>query len=159
MKAIVAVVAALFTVAALGWALLAYAHSGHDGKKPARVPLPNMATYKGEQCVEPAAEMRRNHMKHILHQRDETMHKGIRTTRHSLKNCINCHADPKTGSVRGKDGFCESCHAYAAVRPDCFSCHSDKPEQEARNTAGVRPAAVRARAAENVRRAVSGKTP
>lgn len=70
-------------------------------------------------------------MDFILHQRDETMHRGIRTSKHSLKNCVNCHADPKTGSVLGKDGFCQSCHAYAAVTVDCFSCHTDKAETQA----------------------------
>jgi hypothetical protein len=57
------------------------------------------------------------------------MHNGIRTKEGSLKNCINCHANPKTNSVLGKDGFCESCHAYASVSIDCFSCHSSAPEK------------------------------
>jgi hypothetical protein len=33
--------------------------------------------------------------------------------------------------VLGKDGFCESCHRYAAVSLDCFGCHTDKAEQRA----------------------------
>ena len=98
-----------------------------SGAKPALGPT--IKTYKGEKCVEPTAEMRRNHMKYILHQRDETMHKGIRTTKYSFKNCVDCHADPKTNSVLGKDGFCESCHVYASVSIDCFTCHSSAPEK------------------------------
>jgi hypothetical protein len=98
-----------------------------SGAKPALGPT--VKTYKGEKCVEPTAEMRRNHMKYILHQRDETMHKGIRTQKYSLKNCVDCHADPKTNSVLGKDGFCESCHVYASVSIDCFTCHSSAPEK------------------------------
>ena len=86
---------------------------------------------KGDKCVEPTADMRRNHMKYILHQRDKTMHQGIRTTKHSLKNCVDCHADPKTDSVLGQDGFCSSCHHYASVQIDCFSCHSDKRDKNA----------------------------
>lgn len=125
------IIAATLAAGAFGGALLAYAHSSHDGKKHGRVPLPAMQTYKGEKCVEPTEDMRRNHMNYILHQRDETVHKGIRTVKHSLKNCIDCHADPKTESVLGKDGFCESCHSYAAVRIDCFGCHSDKATPEA----------------------------
>lgn len=89
---------------------------------------PTIKIFKGDKCVEPTEDMRRNHMKYILHQRDLTMHEGIRTKQHSLKNCIDCHADPKTNSVLGKDGFCASCHAYAAVTIDCFSCHSPAPE-------------------------------
>ncbi|MEK7711680.1 MAG: hypothetical protein AAB312_01345, partial [Pseudomonadota bacterium] len=95
-------------------------------KKSARVPVPvfKINTDKGDKCVEPVDVMRRDHMKFILHQRDETVHEGVRTTKHGLKNCVDCHADAKTGSVLGKDGFCESCHAYAAVKLDCFECHS-----------------------------------
>lgn len=57
-----------------------------------RVPLPDVTTGKGEQCVEPTPDMRRNHMRYLTHQRDETVHRGIRTKRHSLKECVACHA-------------------------------------------------------------------
>ena len=100
-----------------------------SGAKPALGPT--VKTYKGDKCVEPTEEMRRNHMKKILHQRDETMHRGIRTQKYSLKNCVDCHADPKTNSVLGKDGFCESCHVYASISIDCFTCHSAAPEKNA----------------------------
>jgi len=103
--------------------------AGED--RPARVALPAIKIEKGDKCVAPAAEMRRDHMTMLLHQRDQTMHRGIRTTRHSLKGCIDCHASPRTNSVLGKDGFCESCHAYAAVSMDCFECHSPAPQRRA----------------------------
>jgi len=82
-------------------------------------------------CVEPLAEMRKNHMEYILHQRDETVHAGIRTRKHSFEECINCHVaqreDGSYPSVGTKDHFCSSCHAYAAVKIDCFQCHNDNP--------------------------------
>ena len=121
---------------ALGW--LATSNAA-EGDKPGRVPIPTVKIEKGEKCVEPTDEMRRNHMKMLLHQRDKTMHQGIRTTQHSLKNCIDCHANPKTNSVIGKDGFCESCHSYAAVSMDCFECHSSAPQKQA---GGVKPVAA-----------------
>ena len=93
---------------------------------------PTVHIYRGEKCVEPTDEMRRNHMKKILHQRDRTMHEGIRTTKYSLRQCINCHASPATNSVLGKEGFCQGCHSYAAVNMDCFSCHTDKAEKDAK---------------------------
>lgn len=94
-------------------------------------PGPVVKIYRGGQCVEDTEYMRRHHMKVILHQRDETVHRGIRTTKHSLKNCVNCHADPATNSVLGQDGFCSSCHEYASVKIDCFSCHTDKADKGA----------------------------
>ena len=112
--------AALFAAGAVRAADTADTKSGSIG--------PTIKIFKGDKCVRPTEDMRRNHMKYILHQRDQTMHEGIRTARYSLKNCVDCHADPKTNSVLGKDGFCASCHQYAAVSIDCFSCHSPSPE-------------------------------
>jgi hypothetical protein len=111
--------------------LLAIAGSADTGPRPAtRVPLPVVHIEQGEACVAPVEEMRRNHMKMLLHQRDRTVHEGIRTTRFSLKNCVECHASRKTGSVLGEEGFCSSCHAYASVKIDCFECHT--PLRQAR---------------------------
>src|SRR3989338_1169744 len=103
-----------------------------EPKKSARVPLPAISVNKdkAEKCVEPTEVMRRDHMTMILHQRDDTMYQGIRTVKYSLKNCVDCHADPQTGSVLGQNGFCESCHSYAAVSMDCFGCHTDKAEKK-----------------------------
>jgi predicted CXXCH cytochrome family protein len=87
-----------------------------------------------QECVQPEDEMKRNHMNYILHQRDETMYKGIRTRQFSLEECINCHA------IKGEDGeyirvedprhFCAGCHTYASVSIDCFQCHADIPVRE-----------------------------
>jgi len=95
------------------------------GENPvSRVPVPVVKIEQGGACVAPVAEMRRNHMRMLTHQRDRTVHLGERKTRFALKDCIECHAGRATGSVLGKDGFCASCHAYASVRLDCFECHS-----------------------------------
>ena len=74
-----------------------------------RVPKPTLEQGKGDKCVEDTDFMRKNHMKLLLHQRDETVHKGIRTKKYSLQNCIECHASQKTNSVTGSDqNFCQS---------------------------------------------------
>jgi hypothetical protein len=80
-------------------------------------------------CVEPTDDMRKNHMEYILHQRDATVHEGIRTKQHSLVECINCHVSdaPDAPRVSSEEHFCSSCHSYAAVRIDCFQCHADRP--------------------------------
>lgn len=106
----------------------ALAGSG-DNSKVAGVPKPFIETAKGEQCVEETDFMRKNHMHLLNHQRDKTVHVGIRTKKHSLKNCIDCHASVKTNSVVGSnENFCQSCHIYAAVKIDCFECHATKPK-------------------------------
>ncbi len=83
-------------------------------------------------CVNPVADMRKNHMKYLLHQRDQTMHKGIRTKKYSLARCIACHVTPDKHGKYPKFGdnnfFCSSCHNYAAVTIDCFQCHNDNPK-------------------------------
>ncbi len=83
-------------------------------------------------CVEPVTEMRKNHMKFILHQRDDTMRQGIRTSKYSLAECINCHVVPNENGSYARYGddnhFCSTCHTYAAVNIDCFGCHRDTPE-------------------------------
>ena len=123
-KRLLALGAVVLTTAALAWA------GSDDQPKASGAPKPVITkAVKGEQCVEPNDFMRRNHMKVLLHHRDETVLEGIRTKKYSLKECINCHASEKTGSVAAsKDDFCVSCHSYAAVKIDCFDCHSTKPQ-------------------------------
>ena len=92
--------------------------------------VPQPPKGKGEHCVAPTEFMRRNHMSMMKHQRDETVHEGVRGKPFSLAGCMNCHA------VKGADGqpvsysdskhFCRSCHDFAAVSIVCFECHSSR---------------------------------
>jgi len=99
----------------------------------ADVPRPELTIASEGKCVEPVDIMRKDHMEFILHQRDETMYGGIRTSKHSLKQCISCHAvkDESGEYVRSDDPkhFCSTCHEYASVSIDCFDCHSDTPRE------------------------------
>ncbi|OGT21900.1 MAG: hypothetical protein A2342_00120 [Gallionellales bacterium RIFOXYB12_FULL_54_9] len=86
---------------------------------------PKLDIGKGGQCVEDPQYMRKNHMHLLRHERDETVRLGIRDVKHSLKNCIECHASTKDNSVIAReDSFCVACHRYEAVKIDCFECHS-----------------------------------
>ena len=114
----------LAAIASLAWAAGA-----------SRVAKPVVAVERPGRCVEATDVMRRDHMKFLLHQRDRTMREGVRTKTHSLAGCVECHASAKTGSVLGPDGFCQSCHAYAGVRLDCFECHAAKPATVAQKAA------------------------
>jgi hypothetical protein len=117
----------------LGLALLSMALVGCD----AGLPEPNLAPAqaKAAQCVEPTADMRKNHMVYLDAHRDQTVIEGIRTTQHSLNACINCHVAPtrEDGSAvhytdAKQDHFCASCHTYVGVKIDCFQCHADRPQ-------------------------------
>lgn len=100
------------------------------------VPSPSITKGKGLQCVADTDYMRRFHMRELSHQRDETMHEGIRTKQFSLKECIACHASTDAGGkpvpINAPGEFCASCHEYAAVRIDCFQCHATKPDEARR---------------------------
>ncbi|MHC4779607.1 MAG: sulfate reduction electron transfer complex DsrMKJOP subunit DsrJ, partial [Planctomycetota bacterium] len=65
-----------------------------------------------------------NHMSLLLEWRDAVVREGKKYTdevggkkyRISLvKTCLGCHTD--------KAAFCDRCHDYADVAPDCWNCH------------------------------------
>lgn len=120
-----------FAVAVLAAVLSIAGFADAQDKRASRVAMPVIKIEQGDACVAPTDEMRRDHMKLLLHQRDRTVHQGLREPRFSLKNCVNCHASGETGSVLGKDGFCASCHAYASVSMDCFECHTPQRQSGA----------------------------
>lgn len=115
-------------LAALWWALAAQGVLAGDGQGFVR---PGSRAAALDACVEPTAFMRRNHMELIKHQRDATVYQGIRSTRDSLAGCIDCHvgraADGQPVAVNAKRQFCSACHAFAAVKVDCFDCHAAVP--------------------------------
>jgi hypothetical protein len=94
--------------------------------------LPVIPPAIGEQCVAPTEVMRRDHMQFLMHQRDDTVHSGIRGAKYSLVGCIGCHTQRNSDGVaipvNAKGQFCESCHAFAGVRMDCFECHASVPD-------------------------------
>jgi len=108
------------------------------GSVYAGTPKPAVKIENPGQCIAPAAEMRANHMEKLKHTRTRTLRQGIRGEAASLNGCINCHASKTTGSVLGPGGFCQECHSYAAVSPDCWICHQPKAKQPVgQTTAGV----------------------
>ena len=92
-----------------------------------------------DRCVEPTDYMRKYHMDVLLHQRDRTVHQGIRTKPHSLVECVDCHAGKDAQgqfvSIDADGQFCRSCHDATAVNMDCFQCHATRPED---SVAGLR---------------------
>ncbi len=79
---------------------------------------------KGDQCVAPAAYMRKNHMLLLNTWRDSVvrdgerfhiMPDGSRVEKSLTKTSLGCHVSKKQ--------FCEECHIYASVKPYCWECH------------------------------------
>jgi [DsrC]-trisulfide reductase subunit J len=87
-----------------------------------------------ESCVAPTADMRRNHMDYLKHERNEVVYEGVRGSKYSLADCVSCHASKdKSGHsipVNAEKQFCDSCHDYAAVKITCFQCHRKVPEEK-----------------------------
>ena len=128
----VRVLVAMLLAVALQAAAVEAQQSSPPTAAASRTPLPFIAKGKGDKCVAPTDWMRRNHMKALIHKRDETMYQGDRTPRFSLSECISCHTVPGTDgkpvTVSDPKHFCRGCHDYAAVRVDCFECHASRPE-------------------------------
>ena len=86
---------------------------------------------KLDACVAPTPFMRRNHFELIKHQRDVTVHQGIRKTDNSLAGCVDCHVRADhAGShvpVNAPGEFCAGCHEYTGATLDCFTCHATVP--------------------------------
>lgn len=70
---------------------------------------------QGESCIRPTDWMRRNHMDLLKDQRELTVREAVRVPKESLLNCQTCH--------QSRDKFCDRCHDYVGVKPDCFECH------------------------------------
>jgi len=123
-------------------ALLAFAFSAGlpalaaaDG---GRTPKPAIVVESQGHCIEPAERMRRDHPSLLRHQRDATVRTGARGMPASLRACVSCHAGRASGSVLGaSDSFCQSCHEFAAVRLDCFECHSSRVDRAPAAFAGA----------------------
>ena len=95
--------------------------------------VPGSKAANEEGCVEPTDFMRRNHMELIKHQRDVTVHEGIRATDDSLAGCIDCHVQfdeqGKPVPVNAAKQFCAGCHQHVGESLNCFQCHSPVPNK------------------------------
>lgn len=78
-----------------------------------------------KQCVESTDYMRTQHMKLLLDWRETVVRQGIRTYMASdgkeyqmslTDTCLGCHPN--------KAQFCDQCHNYLDVQPDCWNCHN-----------------------------------
>ena len=77
-----------------------------------------------EHCVESVPYMRAKHMELLNDWRQSVVREGDRTYTSGYGEeydmsltgtCLDCHAN--------KAEFCDRCHDYAGVRPNCWGCH------------------------------------
>jgi len=82
-------------------------------------------------CVAPKSVMRAKHMQLLNVWRNMVVRNAKRvyvnsegkSFNMSLSNtCLDCHFN--------KVEFCDQCHNYASVRPDCWNCHEDNPKEK-----------------------------
>jgi len=90
-----------------------------------KIDTPEIARLAEKKCLEPTAYMRASHMELIDSWREAVVREGQRyyvtssgknVTMSLSQSCLGCHSN--------KEQFCDTCHNYAAVKPNCWSCHN-----------------------------------
>ncbi len=85
-----------------------------------------------KQCVESTEFMKANHMQLLIQWREEVVRNGDRTyvatdgksyEKSLTGSCLKCHSN--------KAEFCDRCHDYAHVQPNCWNCHTAPKESKA----------------------------
>jgi hypothetical protein len=80
---------------------------------------------KEKACIEERLFMREKHMRLLSLLRDEKVRHGERFYKSRdgrvfevdlSGTCMRCH--------ERKEEFCDRCHGYMGVKPDCFFCHN-----------------------------------
>jgi hypothetical protein len=93
---------------------------------PPTLPLdtPEIRKLAERKCVEPAPYMKASHMELLNQWKNAVVREGNHLyVNHEGKNfsmslsqtCLGCHSN--------KDKFCDACHNYSGVKPNCWSCH------------------------------------
>jgi len=99
--------------------------AGRSAEPPAPsldTPAINLLAEKA--CIEDAAYMRENHMQILNDWRVQSVRDGatVYTARDGQEfpmsleeSCLGCHSN--------KGEFCDTCHTYSEVEPNCWDCH------------------------------------
>jgi len=92
--------------------------------KAGYTPEPKIVTEERE-CIEATQYMRDKHMDLLNDWRESVVREGTRTYVASdgreynislTGTCMDCHSN--------KAEFCDQCHNYVGVKPDCWDCHN-----------------------------------
>ncbi|MEW6607796.1 MAG: sulfate reduction electron transfer complex DsrMKJOP subunit DsrJ [bacterium] len=95
-----------------------------SGKPEPGLDTPVINKMSKKECVKPKDVMRTEHMK-LLHEWREAVIRhgnrevgiidGVRYEKSLQKTCMKCHSN--------KADFCDRCHNYVDVQPNCWNCH------------------------------------
>ncbi len=97
--------------------------------KGAAAPEPEIIT-QAKQCVEPTPYMRTKHSELLNNWKNSVVREGQRTYLASdgrqfdislTNTCLDCHSN--------KAQFCDTCHTYTGVEPNCWQCHAVPQEK------------------------------
>ncbi|QGP90712.1 hypothetical protein MGLY_00210 [Neomoorella glycerini] len=116
--------------------LVTFPFWANAGKAAPPAPAPSLDTpaiqqLPEKQCVEATAYMRTDHMKLLDEWRTRVVREGKRIYVASNgkeyemsleKTCLQCHSS--------KAQFCDQCHNYLDVQPDCWTCHIEPKESK-----------------------------
>jgi hypothetical protein len=107
---------AIFIVLIFGVVLLSpFVVNVIRGGMSAGVPKLDLVLPSSGKCIKDKEYMRTNHMDLFKKARIEAVRDGLRSKDYSLKNCQTCHMN--------RDEFCDRCHNFVGVKPECFECH------------------------------------
>jgi hypothetical protein len=93
---------------------------------PPSLPLdtPEIRKMTVKKCVEPTPYMKASHMKLLDLWRDAVVrdgnhfyanHEGKKFSMSLSRTCLGCHSN--------KEKFCDTCHSFSGVEPNCWGCH------------------------------------
>jgi hypothetical protein len=95
-----------------------------------RLDTPAIRKLADKRCVESTGFMRSSHMNLLERWRNEVVRNGDRVYVSSdgrqfdmslSGTCFGCHSN--------KEQFCDRCHTYEGVKPNCWSCHTVPKEK------------------------------
>jgi hypothetical protein len=90
---------------------------------------PEIRALEVKKCIEDTEYMRAKHMKLLADWKVSVVREGNRVYAASdgreylmciEETCLDCHSN--------KEEFCDVCHEYAGVEPNCWSCHNDQKD-------------------------------
>ncbi len=98
-----------------------YSHMSDADEVP-EIIIPSSA---GDQCIEDIDYMRGQHMDLLMNWRDDVVRGADKAHEYNgeiydkslTDTCLEqCHTN--------KADFCDECHSYVSVEPDCWDCHN-----------------------------------